>query len=543
MTIKILSTPQFPFSSPWGSWVLAVLGAWSLASGQESSPAKAEGDGQEAARTMYVQEYRVVGARKLDRRTVEKAVYPFLGPERTPEDVDQARAALEKAYRDQGYQTVSVLIPQQKVKKGVIILEVVEASVGRLRVHGSRYYDIEHLKKKAPSLAEGTVPNFKDVSRDIVALNRQPGLRVTPALRAGLIPGTVDIDLNVEDELPFHGSVEVNNFYAQNTTPWRMSGSLSYNNLWQLGHMIGASFQIAPERLDDSEVYSGYYVAPIPGWDNWTLTLQGSVQNSLVAAQTGATSIGIGDVIGFRLNANLPQRDGFVHSINFGLDRKSFETSLIIAGIPLDPAIIYYPFSLEYSANWLEKKHSTSFNGGFHFSMPRTGNEEDFANKRYNADAGFFYFRGDLSHTHDLTGGLQAFGKLQGQYSPVPLIVNEQFSAGGVGTVRGYLQPAVVSDNGAVATFELRSPSLLKTSDEGKNEWRFHVFLDAGYLAVNDPLPEQISHFSLASAGAGTRFRVFDHFSGSLDAGIPLIQQGVTDVGELLFSIRFTADF
>ncbi|MBB5035832.1 ShlB/FhaC/HecB family hemolysin secretion/activation protein [Prosthecobacter dejongeii] len=543
MTNRALSTTPFPFLLLWGYWVLAIFGAWSFASGQASSSAEPEGAEQDTARTLYVQEYRVVGAQKLDRRAVEKAVYPYLGPERTPEDVDQARAALEKAYRDQGYQTVSVLIPQQKVKKGVIILEVVEATVGRLRVHGSRYYDIERLKKKAPSLAEGTVPNFKDVSRDIVALNRQPGLRVTPALRAGLIPGTVDIDLNVEDERPFHGSLEVNNFYAQNTSPWRLSGSLSYNNLWQLGHIIGASFQIAPERLDDSEVYSGYYVAPIPGWDDWTLTLQGSVQNSLVAAQTDATSIGIGDVIGFRLNANLPQGDGFVHSVSFGLDRKSFASSLIIADIPFDPPITYYPISLEYSANWLEKKHSTSFNGGFHFSLPGTANEEDFANKRFNADAGFFYFRGDLSHTHDLAGGLQAFGKLQGQYSPVPLIVNEQFSAGGVGTVRGYLQPAVVSDNGAAATFELRSPSLLKAQDEGKNEWRFHVFLDAGYLTVNDPLPEQTSHFSLASAGAGTRFRVFDHFSGSLDAGIPLIQQGVTDVGEVLFSIRFMADF
>ena len=158
---------------------------------------------------MYITEYRVIGATKLDVRSVEKAVYPFLGPERTPEDVDAARAALEKAYRDAGYSTVSVLIPQQKVKKGVVFLQITEAPVGRLRVHGSRYYDLERLKRRAPSLAEGTVPNYNDVNRDIVALNKSAGLRVSPVLRAGVIPGTVDIDLNVEggvsrfDETPF----------------------------------------------------------------------------------------------------------------------------------------------------------------------------------------------------------------------------------------------------------------------------------------------------------------------------------------------------
>ena len=61
-------------------------------------------------------------------------VYPFLGSERTSEDVEQARAALEKAYHDKGFQTVSIEIPQQKMRRGVVILNVVEAKVGRLRV-------------------------------------------------------------------------------------------------------------------------------------------------------------------------------------------------------------------------------------------------------------------------------------------------------------------------------------------------------------------------------------------------------------------------
>ncbi|NDF95115.1 MAG: hypothetical protein EB107_04675 [Proteobacteria bacterium] len=37
----------------------------------------------------------------------------------------------------------------------------------------------------------------------------QTRYRVTPSLRPGLEPGTVDIDLTVKDKLPLHGSVEL----------------------------------------------------------------------------------------------------------------------------------------------------------------------------------------------------------------------------------------------------------------------------------------------------------------------------------------------
>ena len=48
----------------------------------------------------YIREYRVTGAHHLKPIEIETAVYPFLGPGRTPNDVQQAASALEKAYKD-----------------------------------------------------------------------------------------------------------------------------------------------------------------------------------------------------------------------------------------------------------------------------------------------------------------------------------------------------------------------------------------------------------------------------------------------------------
>ncbi|SEH60552.1 POTRA domain-containing protein, partial [Magnetospirillum fulvum] len=111
-------------------------------------------------RRVEILEYRIEGANLLSQSEVEAAVYPFLGPDKNLKDVEDARAALEKAYTAKGFQTVGVEIPPQQVKGGIVTLKVVEGKIGRLRVKGSRYFDLDEIKDAAPSLKEGTVPNF-----------------------------------------------------------------------------------------------------------------------------------------------------------------------------------------------------------------------------------------------------------------------------------------------------------------------------------------------------------------------------------------------
>ncbi|MDD4919064.1 MAG: POTRA domain-containing protein, partial [candidate division Zixibacteria bacterium] len=78
---------------------------------------------------VYIAEYRVEGSSKLGGGEIAEAVYPYLGPGRGEGDVEGARAALEKAFVERGYQTVAVEVPEQEVARGVVVLRVVEAPV------------------------------------------------------------------------------------------------------------------------------------------------------------------------------------------------------------------------------------------------------------------------------------------------------------------------------------------------------------------------------------------------------------------------------
>ncbi len=519
------------------------------------------GDSENAATTeapqrpIYIREYRVTGAHRLPAIEVQEAVYPYLGPGRTERDVEQARAALEKVYFDKGFQTVSVEVPLQQASRGIVILQVVEAKVGRLRVRGSRYFSLAAIKRQAPSVAEGSVPNFNDITRDIVALNKFSDRRVTPTLRPGVEPRTVDIDLNVKDTFPLHGSIELNNRYSANTPQLRLSGSVSYTNLWQLGHTAGASFQVSPEDLAKVKVFTAYYLAQVPGVDWLSLLVQGVKQDSDVSTLGGAAVTGRGETIGGRAIIALPGREGFYQSLTAGVDYKRYDQNVIVGTTTDRTPIYYYPFTLNYSGTWVGKKSLTELNAGVTMGLRGMGSRQSsFDRSRFRADGNYFFFRGDLARTQDLPRGFVVYGKVQGQASGGPLVSNEQFAGGGLGTARGYLEAEAVGDNGIFGTLELRSPSFLATTrkvGEGDsasekptgNEWRFYAFCDAGTLTLHDPLPQQESSFHLASVGIGSRIQLFDHFNGSVDLAMPFTSLTDTGLRDTRVSFRVWADF
>lgn len=507
-----------------------------------------------------IDEYRIEGSEKLTQLDLEEAVYPFLGPGRTEEDVEKARAALEKAYSSRGFQTVSVSVPQQNVQNGVVILKVTEMKVGRLRVKNSRYFDLDKIKQTAPSVAEGQLPNFNDVTKDIVRLNQWPDRKVTPALRAGVTPGTVDVDLNVDDTVPAHGSVELNDRQAPNTTPLRTTATAHYDNLWQRGDSASVTFQIAPERPSDAEVFSGSYLAHTPvEWLN--LLLYGVKSNSNIATVGGQSVIGPGYIIGSRAVMTLPGRDNFFQSVSAGADWKYFAELLQQNGVTaFSTPVGYMPLVVSYSATWQrDGGSSTVFNGSLNFGVRGVGSSSfEFDQKRSRATESFFYFRGDVSDTEEFKqlGGAQLFVKAQGQLADQPLVSSEEFTAGGFDTVRGYLESETLGDTGAAGTLELRSPNLpswlasvLKDANGEPvkasqiNEFRLFAFADAGVVITLDPLVAQQSTFYLASYGFGTRFKMFDHLNGMVAMAVPVINETYTTANKPRVLFRVSGEF
>lgn len=525
----------------------------------EATPAKNAADAAKPAAPearFDIDEFRVEGADNLPQIEVEAAVYPFLGPNKSAQDVEKARAAVEKAYHDKGLQTVSVGVPQQDAQRGFIVLKVTESRVGRLRVKGSRYFDLKNIKDNAPSLKEGTLPNFQDVTKDIVALNRWADRRITPALRAGVAPGTVDVDLNVEDTYPLHGSVELNNKQSPSTTPLRTSVSMHYDNLWQLGHSMTWTYQVAPMNPKDAMVISGSYLARTE-IDWLSVLVYGLVSDSSVATVGGANVVGPGQVVGGRAVLTLPSKGDLFQTLSLGVDYKDFKQSLKLGSDAFDSPVTYVPLVGTYGATWQGEGHLTQLNATITAGLRGIGSSRDeFDAKRFDATASFITLHADISHTQDFAGGFQLYGKLQGQAADQPLVSSEQFSLGGQDTVRGYLESEVLGDYGVAGTLELRTPNLAQYLEQklpnplgdpikynAFDDWRFFAFVDGANARIHEPLTEQQSHFDLASYGVGMRMKTLRYLNSIVFVGVPLTSQQVTVANHPRFSFRVWGEF
>lgn len=497
-----------------------------------------------------VWEYRVLGNTVLSPADIETAVYPKLGPGRTLADVEEVRTTLEKLYRDRGFGAVFVDIPEQEVNSGIVRIKVTEGRLSRVRISGARYFSNGRIREALPALTPGDVLELPELQQQLNALNRQsPDRQVTPVLKPGRAPGSVDVDLKVQDALPAHGGVEVNDRYTANTSRTRASVNLSFDNLFQSFHRLSLQYQTAPEEPDETRVLAATYIAPIANTGNILAVY--AVDTNSDFASVGAIGplsvLGSGRIYGARLIAMLPETGGYSHNFSFGGDYKDFADSILQPEGPADTTPIQYMhWTAQYSGTFRTEHTLTAFNVGPNFGIRGLGNDpEEFGYKRFKAKANYFYLSADAQHERPLLWGTRAFVRIAGQYTTDPLISNEQFAAGGADSVRGYLESAEMGDNGAYGTLELRMPQLSRLLPESLQQSYAFVFYDAAVLGILDPLTvdgEKDSRNDIRSWGAGLRWNGFG-LSADLDWAYPLRDTDHTLSGDSRVHFRLRYDF
>lgn len=508
----------------------------------QEADAAAETAAPDAERRVDILNYQVEGNSVLTRKEIEQAVMPYLGPQRRLADVDQARTALMEAYHAKGFETVNVIIPAQEVENGNIRLKVVEMRVGRLRVDGATYYSPDDIRQRMPSLKEGEVPNYNDLSRDLDAINMSQDRVIAPSLQAGLEPGTVDIDLLVEDKLPLHGTLELNDRASSRGERLKLSGSLTYTNLFQLDHSLSLQGQMSPQDPGEAWAVSASYAAPIPNTP-LTLVAYGYHNDSDVSALNGINVLGKGDVVGMRAIYTSVAGDPLsptTHEFTAGFDYKNFKEHLISEeNGPAYTPIDYVPLMVRYALKRRTQSFDFDFGIGAAFGLRGlAADDAEFGVKRYNANANWSALRGDASYTRRLSGGWLLGGSIQWQYAGEPLVSNEQFALGGYDSVRGYHESFELGDDGISGQIQADTPSLLSSSFV--KQLRLFSFVDGGYARIYDPLSVEDEHMSLLSIGGGIRVQLDHGLNGVVSLSRPLVNEESTlsDFGDG-FRIQF----
>jgi hemolysin activation/secretion protein len=478
--------------------------------------------------------FNVSGNTLLSVTEVEAAVLPFLGEGRDVAAAESARAALERVYQGRGYLSVVVSLPQQSVADGEITLEVIEAKVASRRITGAMWTLPSTIAARTPSVQPGSTPNFEALQAELGRLQSTPDLRLTPVVTPGRDPRQINVELKVEDSLPLHGAAEISSKQSYNTARGRLDASLRYDNLFQRGHSLGATWIVSPTDLSQSNTRVFSYAAPV-GADlasRLSATLVSS--DSETASSLGGATVVQGETLGLRVR--MPLRAAYPalnHAWSLGLDHKRNRdrTHTGAGALSGETALRYSSLSVGYelfhtgsgdTQTTFDSTLSVGPSGLNARQVDCNGRSTDqFACKRAGATPDFQLLRLNATHQMPLWGPWRLQLRAQAQLAPGALTSGEQFGAGGLDSVRGYFEYEQVGDQGLVLGAELSSPKFWSL---GSAALHGLLFGEGAVLRVNEALAAEQAHIRMASVGAGLRLTGSQGLRVALDLAVPLQQ-------------------
>jgi hemolysin activation/secretion protein len=518
--------------------LLAIL--WLALAGLAAAADGGPAAGDRAAEQAFdVLEYRVLGNSVMAPREIEGVLYPLLGTGKTLKDVEVARKALEDLYHQRGYGTAFVDIPPQTIHDAVVRLRVTEGTLEKRTIGGARYFAERDVISQLPAATPGQALQLSKLQEQLTAVNRETADRqVTPVLKAGSAPGTVDLALAVHDELPLHGSLEFNNQATLDTAALRGIASLSYDDLFGRLDRLAFQYQFSPQDLSQVRVFAiNYAMHPLASGLQPSFSYIDSNSNVPVAGTFGV--LGIGEIASLKLAYPIPDTGATLQSVGLEADYKHFRNTINQdATTALSTPISYINLGANYTlfsrTGPLTTTFTASANGG---GRHMAGSSVDFANDRFHGRSNYFYVRADLMTTWRLPGNFGLRLRAAGQGAAEPLIANEDFSLAGIDGVRGYLEAEELVDTGIKGTAQIFSPPW---KYHGRNLGDVFVFYDAGRGRVIDALPGQPAFMEMRSFGAGLDLLPGEKLTGSLSWAYAFDTAIATRAGDsrVLFMLR-----
>jgi hemolysin activation/secretion protein len=490
-----------------------------------------------------IKAFIVEGSQLLPSAKVDAILKSYQGPGKTIVDIEKARLELEKAYQSLGYPTVLVVVPEQTVEEGTVRLNVVEARLVSITVTGNEYWSKYNIMSKLPSLEPGALLYEPKFVKELDNVNANPDLKIAPVLKPGSEPGTVDLELRAKERLPLHAKVTGDNKGPFTTPRDRITFEAQYANLWDHDHILTLTTTQTPTSWGAVQSYGFSYVAPVI-WPDHLLAVYASkiIASSVLAGAllpVGAGDISVAGnatVAGFRYIFPIFTGGAARHQLTMGIDYKRLEETSATFPEPLGSAVVlspiqYLPVSIAYNGVYPDTWGMTAFSSslrGYYSGVLPDGESENFGGdpddpfgspgNRRGSTGTFVVYQGSLDRTQPLPYGFLAAAHIDGQWANEPLIPAEAYFAGGMDTVRGYIQNEALGDNALRVRGEVYTPDLpsipidrfwqQRRSSTLKATVKFLGFYDNASLWVQQAPPGQLSYYRLEGVGGGLRVKV-----------------------------------
>lgn len=438
----------------------------------------------------------------------------------------------------------------------------------------SKYHD--RIRDNSP-MQPGTEGREGDLLRKdalddyLFRLNRHPGRRVDAAIAAGDSPGDVVLDYIITENKPWTLYAQMSNTGTEQTNEWRQRIGFVHNQLMNRDDTLSLDFITA--GFSETNAFIASYDAPVGSSETLRYKLYGSM-STFKASDVGFASErfeGDSYTAGAELALNVWQQKQSFIDIFGGLrfERQRVENKVVDVRGQTE---FFIPYAGARFTRGTEKA-SISAEARIETNIGSVSTDEDQVNRlgRIFVDRDWTVFKWDVSSSFYLepllygaewsnpdapyyktTLAHEIALSMRGQHSfGNRLIPQQEFTAGGLYSVRGYHESDVAGDNGITFTAEYRYhvPRRFEVREAGsflgkpfrwapdmryaRPDWDLVLkgFTDIGRVTNADKQSFERDE-TLASLGIGIEFLYLRNLSLRADWAMALQDAGRTGSGD-----------
>jgi len=491
---------------------------------------ESQGDSGDSETTFQVKNFDFQGNTVLEDQAVQSILKDYRNRSITFADLLELETKLTKLYTSKGYINSGVVIPAQNITKdGLVIIQAIEGTVDSISVNVNGRLKEGYVSSR---LQRGTSKplNINELQEALQLLQLNP---LVESLNAQLSVGSSrdrwELDVDVNQAQAFDPVIFANNSRTPSVGSFQRGIELNHNNV--LGYADRFSFVF--KNTDGSNDFDTSYNIPLNSMDGTagiryrfvdSDIIEGDFEDIDIESQTDELEFTFRQPILLKANSESTQE----LALGLEFSRQTNEVSLDNQPFPdLSPGADENGetkiSAIRFFQDWTKRTRKDVLAARSQISVG-----VDIFDATINEgapDGKFVSWRGQVQWLRQLksSSNINLLVRSDMQLSTDDLVPLERFSLGGVESVRGYRQDALLGDSGIFTSAEVRIPFYRWSNNQ--SSLSAIPFVDFGTTWSNsEEIDDGQEEDTVVSLGAGVQLTLNDQLRARLDYGIPLIE-------------------
>ena len=379
--------------------------------------------------TFFIQRIKLIGYESLTLDEFQPLLEQYENREVSLEELHKLSKEIQRLYLSYGI-IAACLIPPQEIKQETVTLLIVETKMGDLKIANHKYFKKRRLSYYW-QIDPGQILRYDAMSRSLQLMNKNPDRKVKATLHAGTKPKTTDILLEVNTHFPLRATSAFDNEGTTFTGKKKTGIGLRHNNFLGFddslltGYLLGSDFSglyvyhLLPISAAGTSLMYGYsYSKSFPKKEFEAFNIDSRARNASVF-----------------IRQDIFKKEKYLGQLQFGIEANDKSTKALDLTLNRDRLRV-----LRLGGDLIKKDVGaiTSIECEFSQGINLFGARRKNMLSSRQAKNTFSKFTTALLHRKALPANLQVNITFKSQLSFTKLASQEEFSLGGIDSIRGY---------------------------------------------------------------------------------------------------------